>query len=119
MNLDDLQSNARRASVLLKAMSNENRLLILCQLAESEKSVGALQAVVGLSQSALSQHLARLRHDQLVTTRRDAQTIYYSLKSGKARAVMETLYRIYCTVRPPIKPATAPSRPSSNGEARP
>ncbi len=96
MNLEDLQANARRASALLKAMSNERRLMILCQLAEGEKSVGALQALVGLSQSALSQHLARLRRDNLVKTRRSAQTIFYSLANADAHTVMEALYRLYC-----------------------
>jgi DNA-binding transcriptional ArsR family regulator len=96
MKLEDLHANARRASALLKAMSNERRLMILCHLAEGEKSVGALQALVGLSQSALSQHLARLRRDNLVKTRRSAQTIFYSLANADARTVMEALYRLYC-----------------------
>ena len=72
MNTEDLKANARKASVLLKAMSNERRLLILCSLAEGELSVGQMEQIVDLSQSALSQHLARLRHDGLVSTRRDA-----------------------------------------------
>lgn len=100
MNLEDLRRNARRASALLKAMSNEHRLLILCQLAEGERSVGALQGLVGLSQSALSQHLARLRRDGLVATRRRAQTIYYSLAGPEARAVMTALYELYCAPGP-------------------
>jgi ArsR family transcriptional regulator, virulence genes transcriptional regulator len=97
MHLDKLQDKARLASGLLKAMSNEHRLLIMCRLLEGEKSVGELVRQVGLSQSALSQHLARLRRDRLVQTRRAAQTIFYSLAGGDARAVMETLYRLYCT----------------------
>lgn len=96
MNPDDLKARARDASILLKSMSNERRLLILCQLAEGERSVGELEKHVGLSQSALSQHLARLRQDDLVTTRRSAQSIYYSLKGDAARTVMETLHKIYC-----------------------
>ncbi|MEE9139774.1 MAG: metalloregulator ArsR/SmtB family transcription factor [Alphaproteobacteria bacterium] len=96
MNLEDLQANARRASALLKAMSNERRLMILCQLAEGEKSVGTLQALVGLSQSALSQHLARLRRDNLVETRRSVQTVFYSLANSDARTVMEALYDVCC-----------------------
>jgi ArsR family transcriptional regulator, virulence genes transcriptional regulator len=91
-----LQANARDASNLLKAMSNEHRLLIMCRLLEGEKSVGELVRLVGLSQSALSQHLARLRRDQLVQTRRVAQTIFYSLAGRQARAVIDTLYRLYC-----------------------
>ena len=101
MNTGELKANARKASILLKAMSNERRLLILCSLAEGELSVGQMEGIVDLSQSALSQHLARLRHDGLVATRRDAQTIYYSLKGDEARTVIQTLYDLYC------KPAVA------------
>jgi DNA-binding transcriptional ArsR family regulator len=96
MELERLQENARRASALLKAMSNQHRLLILCQLLKSELSVGELERRIGLSQSALSQHLARLRRDSLVKTRRAAQTIYYSLSGPEAGAVLETLYGLYC-----------------------
>lgn len=96
MKIEELQSNAHRASALLKAMGNERRLLILCHLAVGERSVGELEKLVDLSQSALSQHLARLRHDGLVRTRRSAQNIYYSLDGDDARAVMATLHRIYC-----------------------
>lgn len=94
--IDDLRANARRASALLKAMSNERRLMILCFLAQGEKSVGELEQLVGLSQSALSQHLARLRHDGLVATRRAAQSIYYALAGREASAVMMTLHDLYC-----------------------
>lgn len=94
--LQKLEENARRASVLLKAMSNQHRLMILCQIATQEKSVGELEEIIGLSQSALSQHLARLRRDNLVQTRRDAQTIFYSLKGEEAQTVIETLYNLYC-----------------------
>lgn len=96
LDLEQLQDNARRASTLLKAMSNEHRLLILCQLSKGEKSVGEMERLIGLSQSALSQHLARLRRDNLVKTRRSAQTIFYSLKGDEASAVIETLYGLYC-----------------------
>lgn len=96
MDIADLQANARRASTLLKAMSNERRLLILCHLSMGEKSVGELEELVGLSQSALSQHLARLRRDKLVRTRRSAQNIYYSLNGEEAKAVMGTLHDLYC-----------------------
>ncbi len=94
--LQTIQSNARRASTLLKAMSNQHRLMILCQLVPGEKSVSELERIIGLSQSALSQHLARLRRDQLVRTRRAAQTIFYSLNGEEASAVIETLYGLYC-----------------------
>ncbi|EKV29606.1 Transcriptional regulator, ArsR family [Caenispirillum salinarum AK4] len=96
IDLEQLQENARRASALLKAMSNEHRLMVLCQLLHGEKSVGQLEQIVGLSQSALSQHLARLRRDDLVKTRRSAQTIFYSLKGEEASAVINTLYTLYC-----------------------
>jgi DNA-binding transcriptional ArsR family regulator len=95
MNTQILQANARQASRLLKAMSNHHRLLILCQLLDEECCVGELVRRVGLSQSALSQHLARLRRDHLVTTRRAAQTIYYNLASDEIRAVIDTLHRLY------------------------
>lgn len=96
VDFEQLQDNARRASALLKAMSNEHRLLILCQLSRGERSVGELERLIGLSQSALSQHLARLRRDNLVQTRRSAQTIFYSLKGDEASAVINTLYGLYC-----------------------
>ena len=94
--LEKLEENARRASILLKAMSNQHRLMILCQISGTEKSVGELEEIIGLSQSALSQHLARLRRDNLVQTRRDAQTIYYSLKGEEASTIIDTLYNLYC-----------------------
>lgn len=91
-----LEDKAELASRLLKSLANERRLLILCHLIKGEKSVGELEKLVGLSQSALSQHLARLRKDALVTTRREAQTIFYSLASSNAQAVLATLYELYC-----------------------
>ncbi len=107
MRVDDLRENARRASALLKAMSNERRLLILCYLAEGEKSVGELEQLLPLGQSALSQHLARLRRDGLVCTRRVAQTIYYSLAGREASSVMATLHDLYCGGAQARKPALA------------
>ena len=95
MDLIRLRANARRASDLLKVVGNEHRLVVLCYLVGGEKSVGELVRRVGLSHSALSQHLARLRRDELVQTRREAQTIYYSLAGHRARAVIETLARLY------------------------
>jgi ArsR family transcriptional regulator, virulence genes transcriptional regulator len=95
MELRGLQAEAGRASDLLKALGNAHRLVILCELMGGERSVGELVRRVGLSQSALSQHLARLRRDELVRTRRAAQTIYYSLSGHHARAVIETLDRLY------------------------
>ncbi|MBP2314073.1 ArsR/SmtB family transcription factor [Azospirillum soli] len=118
MNIADLQSNARRASTLLKAMSNERRLLILCYLTEGEKSVGELEELVDLSQSALSQHLARLRRDKLVRTRRSAQNIYYSLNGHEAQTVMATLHGLFCA--PGTRKdegASAPTPESTNAPA--
>lgn len=96
MNPNELKDKAELASRLLKSLANERRLLILCHLTQGEKSVGELEPLVGLSQSALSQHLARLRRESLVKTRRNAQTIYYSIDSGEAQAVLGTLYELYC-----------------------
>lgn len=96
MNLGELQARAQRATGLLKAMSNPVRLLVLCQLAESEKSVGELERVVDVSQSALSQHLALLRSRGLVNSRRAGQTIYYSLCGSEAPALLAALYQVFC-----------------------
>ena len=91
-----LQEKADEASVLLAAMANPKRLLVLCHLVEAERSVGQLAEIVGLSQAALSQHLAKMRALRLVNTRREGQTIYYRLASREVRELLETLYRIYC-----------------------
>jgi len=99
VNVEALHVSARRASALLKAMGNPHRLMILGQLIHSERSVGELERIVGLSQSALSQHLARLRRDNLVKTRRSAQTIYYSLAGNEAAMILATLYQLYCSDR--------------------
>lgn len=80
---------------LLKALSNERRVMVMCALHKGEKSVGELEKIVGISQSALSQHLARLRKDGFVKTRRDAQTIYYSVCDELATRVFESLCSIY------------------------
>ncbi len=95
MSPTDLEPRVQEASTLLKAMSNEKRLLILCHLIKSELSVGALEKLVGLSQSALSQHLARLRRDGFVQTRREAQTIYYSVKGEQTMTVISALKDIF------------------------
>ena len=79
MTIFEDERKLKRVTTLLKAVANEKRLKILCVLSNGEKSVGALEELVSLSQSALSQHLARLRRDEIVETRRDAQTIYYSI----------------------------------------
>ena len=88
-------THAGKASDLLKVMSNNHRLMLLCVLSQGEKCVGELEEIVGISQSALSQHLARLRESGLVATRRNAQTIYYSLSSQKVRKLLLSLCEIY------------------------
>jgi DNA-binding transcriptional ArsR family regulator len=92
----ELGAHAETAAALLRSMGSKWRLLALCNLVEGERSVGELQRAVGLSQSALSQHLAVLRRMKLVETRRETQTIYYRLAGGAVSAVLETLHGIYC-----------------------
>ena len=97
-NLSAMQSQAADASHLLKTLGNEQRLRVLCLLVGHEMSVGQINAQLpDLSQSALSQHLAKLREEGLVLTRREAQTIWYSLEQGPAQKIITTLYGIYCT----------------------
>lgn len=95
MDCSFLQNNAEKASVFLKAFSNEKRLQIACVLFKGEKAVGELEKIVGLSQSALSQHLARLRRDNVVKTRREAQTIYYSLSDPAVEKLLQSLCDIF------------------------
>jgi DNA-binding transcriptional ArsR family regulator len=92
----ELQSKAETVETLLKSVGNRNRLIVLCELLKGERSVGALQQAIGLSQSALSQHLARLRADGIVATRRESQTIHYSLASEKVSRLIGLLYELYC-----------------------
>jgi ArsR family transcriptional regulator, virulence genes transcriptional regulator len=94
--LTRLRRRAGEASSLLRALSNENRLLILCTLAGGELSVGELNERIGMSQSGLSQQLALLRREGLVETRRQSQTIYYSLAPSNALHVIELLRSLYC-----------------------
>jgi DNA-binding transcriptional ArsR family regulator len=95
-----MRHKAGEATALLKALANEHRLLVLCALAGGERSVGDLNGRVELSQSALSQHLAVLRSEGLVATRREGQAIYYSLADPAAARIIETLYTIYCAPVP-------------------
>ena len=97
-----MRAHAGDAARLLKALGNENRLMLLCLLVEGERSVGELNARLSLSQPALSQHLAVLREDGLVQTRREAQTIYYSLVEGPAQRIIDTLHGIYCAGERPL-----------------
>jgi DNA-binding transcriptional ArsR family regulator len=96
INIRDMQAAAEGATELLKALANPHRLMIICQLVEGERSVGDLAELLGIRDSTVSQHLALLRKDGLVAARRDGQTIWYSIRSSPARAMLETLYRVYC-----------------------
>lgn len=91
--------HAEQAAALLKALAHPARLMVLCRLVKGESSVGELQPLVGLSMSALSQHLAVLREMELVATRRESQTIYYSLADGPAVGVLNALYDAYCAAK--------------------
>jgi len=96
VDIDCLEKNTPHAVALLKALANVSRLKILCVLnVAGEKNVGQLEQMVGLSQSALSQHLARMRKENLVVTRRDAQTIYYSCENREVRSLLDALCKIY------------------------
>lgn len=100
MNIELMQQRADNAVVLLKALANERRLFILCYLlSEGEMCVGEMNKKLGLSQSALSQHLAWLRKDNLVETRKEAQTVFYSLKSKEVSEIIKLLNTIYCQDR--------------------
>ena len=94
--LSELHDMASHAVELLKAMANEWRLMILCQLSEGEKTVSELQEILGLSQSALSQHLAVLRRERIVRSRKEAQSVSYSLSGDDATKVMNTLHEVFC-----------------------
>lgn len=102
MNLENLQLNASAAEGLLKSMANQARLMILCELLKGERTVTELHEAAHLSMSAVSQHLARLREEHVVATRRESQTIYYSLASDAVERMLTTLHDIFCS------PAAAP-----------
>ena len=91
-----MADNAKRASAFLKALAHESRLMILCILADGEKSVSELEQELGLRQPTVSQQLARLRADGLVATRRDGKVINYSLASEEARVVIGAVYEVFC-----------------------
>ena len=96
MDFNAMQKNASEAVTLLKGLANESRLMIMCVLTEGELSVGQLNQRINLSQSALSQHLAVLREQGLVNTRRESQTIYYRLADSPAMSVIGLLHEVYC-----------------------
>jgi ArsR family transcriptional regulator, virulence genes transcriptional regulator len=96
MHLEDIQAAADRVSELMKLLANKHRLLVLCQLAEGEKSVGELARLLGMREPAMSQQLAVLRREGLIRPRREGQTIYYGLARDDVRRLMEFLYATYC-----------------------
>jgi len=109
ISLADMRPRVEEAAAMLAAMANPKRLLVLCSLVGEERSVGELARLVGLSDAALSQHLSRLRGLDLVRSRRDGQTIYYTLSSGDVRALLQTLHRRFCA---------GPARDRSSGGVR-
>ena len=93
-----MKASADQACDLLKALANPHRLMIVCVLIDGEQSVGALAQILAVRETLASQHLGLLRRDGVVVSRRDGQTIYYGLQGGQARAVVETLSRLFCPV---------------------
>ena len=101
LDLARVADSAREASEFLKALAHQSRLMILCNLLSGEKSVGQLEEFLELRQSTVSQQLARLRLEGLVSARRDGKTIYYSIASDKVRAIIGALYDTFCVAKPP------------------
>jgi DNA-binding transcriptional ArsR family regulator len=100
-NIEDFAANAMEVADLLRTLGNERRLMILCKLVEAgEMNVGALVDAVGLSQSALSQHLAKMRDENIVTFRRDGQTLWYRIADPRIEQLMAELHRLYCSSTP-------------------
>ena len=97
IDMQHMQLAAREASQLLRVMSNENRLLLLCPRSQGERSVGELEEMLGIRQPTLSQQLGVLRSEELVQTRRDGKQIFYRIADERAQQVLETLYRLYCS----------------------
>jgi len=104
MDIDVLMDQARKAGDLLKALSHESRLLILCILVGGERSVSELEEIMNMPQAAVSQQLARLRFDRLVKTRREGRMVYYSISDDEVARLVELLYEFFC------KPAQEQSR---------
>ena len=114
-----MAEKAREASDFLKALSHESRLLLLCALSEGECSVGELEAILGERQSTVSQQLARLRLDRLVSTRRDGKTIYYSLADENVRAILDALRKAFCEPAENSAPRVKASMSAAEAKARP
>lgn len=96
-----MRASVAQAAALLRALANEDRLMVLCRLSQGESSVGGLEAALGVTQPTLSQQLAVLRNEGLVSTRRAGRHVYYSIADPKALAMLGTLYRLYCADRHP------------------
>lgn len=115
--MEQLKARAPQAAELLRQMANANRLLILCHIAEKERSVGQLEVDLGIKQPALSQQLAELRQYGLVKTRRQSRSIYYSIADERAEAVLTMLHEIFCgdgkaiPVRATVAASAPPTRP--------
>jgi DNA-binding transcriptional ArsR family regulator len=99
LDLDQIKDNASEAESFLKMIANKNRLMILCSLVDKECSVNELNQSVPLAQSALSQHLAALRKAGMVSTRRQAQTIFYSVSDVRVKQIIEKMYELFCVTR--------------------
>lgn len=100
IDLDSMRASASRTCGMLKTLSNPDRLLLLCQIAQGERCVSDLEEALDIHQPTLSQQLGVLREDGLVNTRRDGKRIYYSMASSEAMAVMEVLYEQFCVAKP-------------------
>lgn len=96
LDMTQMRAGAGAATAVLAALANENRLLLLCQLSQGEKAVGELEALLDLHQPTLSQQLAVLRNEGLVTTRRDGKRIYYAIADARVLALLNALYDLYC-----------------------
>ena len=117
MNLEKLAPKAVQAENFLKALANRHRLMILCELHKGEAGVSALQKALGLNQSSLSQHLARLREDQLVTTRRESQAIFYSLANADVSRAIALLYELFCADDCDVKQKSKKAGPKDGAKA--
>ncbi|MAF94742.1 MAG: transcriptional regulator [Rhodospirillaceae bacterium] len=100
MIIENIHASSKQASVFLKSLANENRLVILCALVDGEKNVSQLEEILGIRQPTLSQQLARLRADNLVSTRRQSKQIFYNLSSDEAELVMGLVFELFCVGGP-------------------
>jgi len=95
-NIESMEKNSKKAEAMLKILANSKRLMILCHLVKTERTVSDLSTLVGLSQSALSQHLAKMRALNLVETKKIGQEVFYRIENIEVEAILMTLYLIYC-----------------------